>query len=95
MKQEVIYVPVKVEYELPPNNSKVLAGGDYGDYRMTNGFHIKKNNCTHWLKPVQSVYVLTEDKLETFFEMAQQRTGRSTHDFSKASQIIASMITKS
>lgn len=51
--EEIVYVPVNVKDELPERNSKVLAKSEYGDYKITNGYHVQSNHCTHWLKPMK------------------------------------------
>lgn len=88
MKQEIIYVPVKVEDELPVKETSksfwhdkwsidVIGLDKHGDHytvyfdletktcfnRCDDGVDDRNDNVTHWLKPVQSVYVLTEDEL--------------------------------
>ncbi len=50
---QIVYVPTKVEDELPDRDSKVLAKSGYGDYKITNGYHINSNRCDYWLKPVK------------------------------------------
>ena len=56
------YLPVDVNDELPDRDGKVLARSEYGGYKITNGYHIKHNHCTFWLKE-QSLFVFTKEEL--------------------------------
>jgi hypothetical protein len=75
MNKQTVYIPTKVEDELPPNNLNVFCLDDnnfetevvFEDgvfYVYYSGEErVQKDNVTHWLKPTEA-YVFTQEDLE-------------------------------
>jgi len=76
---QIVYIPTKVEDELPENNTNIFCLDDNGfetEVLFENGkFYvyysneerIEKDNVTHWLKPTEE-YVFTPEELKQLLE---------------------------
>lgn len=65
MKETTVYLPVKVEEEMPPLGQKVSVSFDEGktySYEATGkNWKADEVNYTHWLKPQQGYFFTKED----------------------------------
>lgn len=65
-KQDVkVWVDVNDRTQLMPRRGNFPIKFDNGETRMFNEEDYPFAICTHWLKTVKDVYVLTENQLET------------------------------